>query len=148
MIGKIERMLEAEEAIRGQPYDDATGKRIRAPKGKVTIGIGRNLDANPLTRDEAMYLLRNDIRECLEVAAELFPHFETWKEGRQLAAISMLFQMGPAGVAEFHDMLEAIDRLDWDTAAAEVLDSEFAREDAPGRAKRVAEMFRTGDHPY
>ena len=26
------------------PYDDATGKRVRAPVGRLTIGVGINLD--------------------------------------------------------------------------------------------------------
>ena len=36
-------------------------KTYRCTKGKLTIGIGRNLDGNPLKKDEIEYLWHNDI---------------------------------------------------------------------------------------
>ena len=145
---KAQKMLIAEEDKRSRPYDCKTGKDIVAPVGKVTIGVGRNVIDNPLTDEEIMFLLDRDIARCWTAATQMFPGFIDWREGRQLALINMIFQLGVGGVCNFRDMLECIDRADWDGAALEVLDSEYARDDTPARAKRVSEMFRTGEHPY
>ena len=45
--------LKLDESFRGNPYDDATGIRCHA-KGNVTVGYGRNLDAEPFTEAEAL----------------------------------------------------------------------------------------------
>lgn len=148
MRDAIKKMLIAEEDIRPSPYDCKTGKAVLAPVGKVTIGVGRNLIDNPLSEEEIFFLLDNDITRIWTAAVEMFPGYSDWKQGRQLALLNMIFQLGVGGVCNFRDMLECIDRGDWDGAAREVLDSDLARNDTPARARRVSEMFRTGEHPY
>ena len=49
MIG----MLKRHEGLRLKPYQDTIGK--------LTIGYGRNLDDRGISKEEAEYLLRNDI---------------------------------------------------------------------------------------
>ena len=56
------RLVRQHEGVRYEPYDDATGKRPIA-LGHITIGVGRNLEARPLTDDEVDYLLANDLAE-------------------------------------------------------------------------------------
>jgi lysozyme len=58
----------------------------------------------------------------------------------------MCFQMGRSGVANFKKFLAAAERKDWDAASGEMLDSKWAKQ-TPGRAKKLADIFRTGVDP-
>jgi lysozyme len=52
------RQLTTHEGLRLKPY--------LCPAGKLTIGIGRNLEGKGITKQEAIMLLENDIQECLD----------------------------------------------------------------------------------
>lgn len=67
-------------------------------------------------------------------------------EVRQAAFVSMVYQMGFAGVMKFRKMIAAAYRFDWDEAANQALDSRWAKQ-TPVRAHRTAEMIRTGRWP-
>ena len=60
----LQRLIQ-DEGSRPQPYDDKTGLTIHLGPagGNVTIGVGRNLTARPLTQAEIEYLLQNDLAE-------------------------------------------------------------------------------------
>ena len=57
---------------------------------------------------------------------------------------SMCYQLGVTGFMGFKNMVAAIKAGDWNKAADEALDSKWARKDTPERAKRHAEVLRTG----
>lgn len=74
---------------------------------------------------------------------------ETWQaldEIRRAVLIDMSFNLGENGLAQFHRMLDSIIQKDWQTASAELLASEYARQ-VPNRAKRNAEILATGAWP-
>lgn len=56
-LDALRRDLIRDEGLRLKPY--------RCAAGKLTIGVGRNLDDKGITSDEAMALLDDDITECL-----------------------------------------------------------------------------------
>lgn len=58
---------------------------------------------------------------------------------------SMAYQMGVPGLANFKNMIAAIAKKDFNLAATEMLDSLWARQ-TPGRAKRHAEVMRSGTY--
>ena len=53
----------------------------------------------------------------------------------------MVFQMGQRGVNGFHNMWNALENNDYDTAANEMLDSTWA-EQTPERAIELSERMR------
>lgn len=53
-IDKLSKELRNDEGVRFKPYRDTVGK--------LTIGVGRNLDDRGISPGEADYLLANDIR--------------------------------------------------------------------------------------
>jgi lysozyme len=53
-------MLVQHEGLKLEPY--------LCPAGKLTIGIGRNLEDRGISIDEAQYLLMNDISRCRKEA--------------------------------------------------------------------------------
>lgn len=126
--------LTLDEGVRLKPY--------RCTAGKLTIGIGRNLDDVGITRDEANYLLRNDIARMTKLL-EQNQWFHTLGEARQVALANMAFNLGYAGLMSFKNMIAAIQRFDFDAAAKCALDSTWSKQ-VGKRAKRIAEQLRTG----
>ena len=128
------------------------------PAGKLTIGVGRNLEDNPLTEEErracgdymkgitpcqADMLLRNDIDRCKE---ELAKHFDFYKEldnERKYALLDMCFQLGIYGLKKFRNMIKYMKRNNFEMAAFECLHSKYAAQ-TPKRAKRIATLIKTG----
>ncbi|WP_130834151.1 glycoside hydrolase family protein [[Erwinia] mediterraneensis] len=58
---------------------------------------------------------------------------------------SMAYQLGVEGLAQFKDMLNMIAQEDFDAAANAMLNSLWARQ-TPGRARRHAEVMRSGTY--
>jgi lysozyme len=127
-------------------YDDATGKPIVAGShviGNPTIGRGRLLCApGGISGSEDDTLFANDLARARKLAATLTV-FRKLDAVRQGVLVEMVFQMGLAGVAEFHQALAALDRGEWNAAAAAMLDSAWARE-TPARAQKLAMIIETG----
>jgi lysozyme len=135
MIDALKRHLEAEEGRRRKPY--------RCTAGKLTIGIGKNLDDAGLSNDEIDYLLSNDVRR---VMGELDRHFPWWRdlsEARQVGLASLCFQLGLQGLMGFRKMLAALQRGDYAEAAQELMDSRLAIQ-TPARAGRLRAMIERG----
>ena len=128
----VEQLL-ADEGLRLKPYKDTVGK--------LTIGVGRNLDDRGISEVEAKYLLVNDIKIA---EAELTKHAPWWwqmSEPRQQALLNMCFNLGWPRLSMFENMLAALKARDYDTAAAEALDSRWATQ-VGNRAKRIAQAFK------
>ena len=110
-------LLIKHEGIEFKPYEDT--------EGKLTIGVGRNLADVGISRDEAMYLLRNDIDRAIE-AAEKYPWFSRINPARQAVVISMIFNMGPKRFSRFHKTINFIEAEMFQEAADEMLRSKWA----------------------
>lgn len=130
----------------------------RCPAGKLTIGVGRNIEDNPLsekekralgdymhgiTKNGAMLLLRNDVERCLK---DLRKKIEFWYDldnERQYALLDMCFQMGYNGLSKFQNMLYCMKLKDYRSASYHCLDSSYAVQ-TPKRAKRIARLIKEG----
>ena len=114
--------------------------------GYWTIGIGRLIDKardGGITEEEAHYLLDNDIRRVSKDLGQRLPAFRLYPEGVRRALLNMAFQMGVGGLLRFRRMLKALDAEDYETAAAEALQSKWASQ-TPARAARVAKLIGEG----
>jgi lysozyme len=139
-------LLIVDEGLRLDLYDDATGKQLKPGdtiKGHPTVGIGRALDVNPLSEDEAKYLCLNGIAKVERELDRALPWWRALSERRQLVLASMAYQMGAAGLRGFPKFLAAVQRQDWANAAREMLDSDWHRQ-TPARAERLAKMMGAG----
>lgn len=117
-------------------------KPYRCTKGKLTIGYGRNIEDNGISRSEAAFLLENDIDRVLEEARS-FSWFAGLDPVRQLVVCEMLFNLGMDRFLGFKRMIAALAMGNYATAAAEMLDSDW-RSQVKGRALTLAEQMRTG----
>jgi lysozyme len=134
----IQSQLMRHEALRLKPY--------RCTADKLTIGVGRNIEDVGISKDEALYLLDNDIAACI-ADLRTFPWFTRLDAVRQRALVDMRFQFGPSRFRGFRKMLAALESGDYRTAAAEARDSKWARSDSPARARTVTAMIETGKEP-
>jgi lysozyme len=133
----LEIQLIKHEGMRLLPY--------HCTAGKLTIGVGRNLEESGISRDEAVLLLRNDIERFATALDKRFPWFRSLSEIRQRALIDMSF-MGMGKVLEFKRMLAALEAFDYATAAAEMLASKWASQ-VGTRARTLATLLRDDRDP-
>jgi len=119
----------------------------RCSLGHLTIGYGRLIDpevaGSGITEEEAEQLLTNDI-ERFEEAAERVVGSEVWSwlsQRRRDVLTEMAFNMGPGNLAKFQNMIAALEEQDYDLAAAEALDSRWAKQ-VGQRAERLAQRLR------
>jgi len=130
-------MLILHEGLKKKPYRDTVGK--------LTIGVGRNLDDIGITVDESMVLLANDIREKRGELSYYLDFFEQLDQVRQEVLIDMCF-MGIGNLLEFKKMLAALEVRDFEKAAEEMLESKWASQ-VKGRSIMLAGMMVTGKYP-
>ncbi|WP_286810797.1 glycoside hydrolase family protein [Marinobacter sp. UBA2678] len=131
----LRSQLERHEGLRLKPYLDTVGK--------LTVGYGRNLEDVGISRDEADFMLDNDIDQ-VERQLETIDEYRDLDPVRQTVIANMAFNLGFAGLMGFKNMWSAIDRRDWDRAAKEMLNSKWARQ-VGVRAVELSEIMRTGE---
>lgn len=139
----IHDWLRQEEGFRGKPY--------RCSAGKLTIGYGRNLEDVGISSTEADQLLLHDVTVAELGLATLLGTTLTEDVRmvypiRYQALVQMSFQLGISRLSGFKRMLGAVKQGYWDYASVEALDSKWAREDTPERAKRVAHAIRYNEY--
>lgn len=123
------------EGMRKFPY--------RCSAGKLTIGVGRNIEDRGISEHEAMYLLQNDIDECKREVSAVFPTAEKLDQARYNVILNMCFNIGISRLKGFQKMWDAIREGDYEQASIEMLDSKWAKQVGP-RAKELAEIMRHG----
>jgi len=122
------------EGLRQNPY--------YCTAGKLTIGVGRNLEAVGISKAEAMFMLENDI---IRVMAELDEHLSWWRDlsqTRRHVLVDMAFNLGVFGLLKFQNALKAMQEERFADAAVEMLDSRWAQQ-VGNRAKTLAKMMET-----
>ncbi len=98
------------------------------------------MSGSPLTQAQVDQIFALTLRVATAQAIALVPSWEALSETRQAVLTDMCFEMGALGLSKFHGMLAAIEAQDWNRAAAEMLNSEWARQ-VPHRAKDDAELM-------
>ena len=134
-IDEIADALKFEEGYRAHCYICTAGAH--------TVGYGRNIDADGgvgISEDEADYLLENDIKRTIK-ECQRWGWFDELDPSKQSVVVQLCFQLGWPRLSNFNRMLTALSKQDYETAAAELLDSRFA-EQVPQRANRLADQMR------
>lgn len=127
--------LRRDEGLRLTPYTDSTGN--------LSIGVGRNLSGVGITREEAEYLLGNDIYRAIAAIAQFIPWAATLDDARHGVLVNMCFNMGIGSLLGFKNFLGALQARDWKTASFDMLDSKWADQVGP-RAHRLSQQILTG----
>ena len=133
---RIKSQLVRHEGLRLKPY--------RCTAGKLTIGVGRNLDDCGISQKEAYALLDNDIQNCEQQLLDEIPViYSALDEVRQSVLLNMCFNLGLKGLLGFNNTLAFIASGDWERAANGMLASKWAKQ-VGFRAIELSEMMRKG----
>ena len=147
---KINEQLEIDEGFSKIVY--------LCPAGKKSIGFGYNLDANSLvlssntisnyfsrgiSENEARLLLCRCISDVQKKLRGRIKGFSELNTVRQDILTNMAFNMGVAGLLDFHKMLRAIEDNDFNKAADEMKNSKWFHQ-VGMRSKRLEHEMRTG----
>ncbi len=144
-------------------------KPYKCSAGYWTIGVGRNLETNGLSKqeqkdilgayglekeevisllkvrglyeEEAMLLLNNDIIKCYDIAE--FRWFRFLNAVREKVVIDMRFNLGRTGFLEFKKMIRQLELENYWNAAEEMKESKWYHQTGE-RAKRLVVMMATG----
>lgn len=134
---ELAEQLARHEDIKLKPYRDTVGK--------LTIGIGRNLEDKGISEQEAVTMLDNDIEESAAEVRRNIPCFNELDSVRQNVLVNMAFNMGVSGLLKFKKTLKFIESGDYDKAATEMLDSVWAYQ-VGYRAIELSKQMATGEY--
>lgn len=117
-------------------------KPYRDTVGKLTIGVGRNLDDLGISKDEAKILLKNDISRTMSEANKL-SFFGKLSENRKLVILDMIFNMGFKTFSTFKNTIQLISDGKYTEASKAMLASKWASQ-VGKRAITLANMMDKG----
>lgn len=114
--------------------------------GFWTIGYGRLIDKKRnggITKEEAETLLENDILNVESELEKRLIFFKRLSSTHKRVLINMAFNLGVNGLLNFKKMLAALEDGFYEQAAAEALNSKWAKQ-VGRRATRLANLIRNG----
>jgi lysozyme len=136
LMNRIKAQLVRHEGLRLKTY--------RCTAGKLTIGIGRNLEDRGISQKEAYAMLERDILDFEQQLLNEIPDvYNGLDEVRQSVLLNMCFNLGIKGLLEFKNTLAFIDAGDWERAANGMLASKWAKQ-VGKRAIELSELMRKG----
>ena len=133
---KLIEQLKLHEGLRLKPY--------KCTSGKLSIGVGRNLEDIGISEKEAEMLLLHDIEEAERQLTAHFPWTQDLDEVRLAALINFTFNVGIGTVSKFVNAMALLKDGNFDMASEEFLQSRWANQ-VGQRAIDVTEQIRTGE---
>ena len=127
--------LNRDEGLRLLPYRDTVGK--------LTIGVGRNLDDVGISIAEANNMLLNDINRVLPQLDKSMPWWRDLSEARQRVLCNMAFNLGITKLLKFTKTLKMMQDGNYKQAAEAMRQSLWYRQ-VGVRAERLAVMMDNG----
>ena len=123
------------EGYRSKPYVDTVGK--------ITIGVGYNLDDNGLPSKIIEELLDMTMTEAIENAQSFIRNFDDLSDNRKAVLANMAFNLGLNRFRGFKRLRTAVETSQFDLAAMEMLNSHWAKQ-VGQRATYLAEKMKNG----
>lgn len=139
----LTQQLRSDEGVRYSPY--------KCTMGKNTVGVGHNLDANPLpegttyplTDAQVDEILADDLLVVFRGLNARIPWWTTLSPNRQRVMVNMCFQLGIDGLLGFKNTLKAIQEGKYELASVNMRASKWHAQ-TPARAKRLIKMMMAG----
>ena len=137
-------LLLEQEDMKSTPYKDT--------EGYWTVGVGHRItDEDTIKRlnngesitysdDQLMNWFKKDVNTATEGAKKNFDGFNSYSPKLQDALISMNYQLGTEGTRKFTDFRTALAKGDYETAKAELDDSDWATQ-TPSRVKYLKSVI-------
>lgn len=132
-LTRLRNTLIRHEGLKLLPY--------KCTAGKLTLGVGRNIEDRGISKETAMQMLDEDIEICLNELMERLDYFENLPTEVQETLVNLCFNMGISRLMKFQLMLGAIQAGQYELAAKELLDSRYARQ-VGKRSEELADTLR------
>lgn len=129
-----EEYVKKHEGTRLKPYTDS--------RGILTIGVGHNLEQG-ISAAACDFIFKEDMYKAEALLIEKCPVFMMLDANRQVVLIDLCFNLGINGLLGFKKMLAALEKQDFEKAAAELMDSRYAKQ-VPTRARENRDVLLTG----
>jgi lysozyme len=133
----LNEQLEQMEGYRQYPYKDS--------RGNESIAIGRNLVSRGISRQEAIFMMNNDVDECDAELVRNISFYNDLDDVRKIVLINMCFNMGIGDLMQFKSMLTFLGSGNYASAADEMMKSAWSTQ-VPTRAATLAHMMDTGTY--
>jgi lysozyme len=117
--------------------------------GYWTIGVGHLIDkrlGGTIPQFISRLLLDHDIDECLRDCSRAFPWFDSLDSMRQRVWIDLRFNLGLTRLLMFKATIAAMERNDFQAAAAHLEDSKWFTQ-VGKRGPWICQALRTGAEP-
>jgi GH24 family phage-related lysozyme (muramidase) len=132
-------------------YDEGSVNEIYLDHlGLPTFGIGHLvLDSDPeygyevgtpIKETRCNSAFDSDVQTVLSDCERLYPDFDDLPEEVQLIVANMMFNMGRPRLSKFKGMKRGVDSKDWNSAADEMVDSQWYRQVTKRADRLVARM--------
>ena len=92
-------------------HEGFSNKVYKCTENFLTIGYGRNLETNGITREEAEYLLKNDLKKIIK-SLEHQDFFQNLNKNRKSVIVNMCYNLGLSGFSKFKKMIKALEIQD------------------------------------
>ena len=142
------KTIREDEGMSLTVYEDTCGHLTVGHGHKVLLEDDLKL-GDKISHERATTLFLKDLKEA-DYGAHILLADGTWPVPPALLRVvtNMVFQMGLEGVRSFHLFWGFLGVRDYASAAKEMLDSKWAREDSPKRARRLAHEITLLDPRY
>lgn len=134
-VDKLIKQIKKHEGVDLHPYVDTVGK--------LTIGVGRNIQDNGISEAEAEFMLMNDLNAVMDEAKK-FEWYSSLNEPRKAVVLNMLFNLGLPRFKGFQNTIAFLIDGMYNEAAEEMLQSRWANQ-VGNRALELSEQMRTGE---
>ena len=100
-------------------------KPYHCKQNYLTIGVGRNLESNGITEEEALYLLENDLNQTIAKLDKQWEIWRTFPAKAQQVCIDLVFNMGINTFMSFRKTRAFMELGEWEKAGEELLNSKY-----------------------
>ena len=135
MVDNIIKSIKIHEGFSPHVYIDSMGVE--------TVGYGFTIKDFELSEGIASTILRIVVLNLIIKANEEFKWFYHMPQKVKEVVVEMCYQLGINGFAEFEKTIEYLQNHQWVMASDEMLNSVWAKEQTPSRAKHLSDIVRS-----
>lgn len=121
---------------RFMPYRDS--------KGILSIGWGRNLQANGVRESEAQIMFTNDLDDAIRQCFAVLPWYRDLDTVRQAVIAELMFNMGWGTFSQFENTLRAVEERNFVRAAMGLKQSLWYQQVGKRRGETLRTQLETG----
>ena len=117
----------------------------RCTADKLTIGYGKRIKYLKVTEEQSEEWLKEDLEHLKYVLADKYEWFLPAPHEVRDIVIEMSYQLGVKSFSKFRKTIFLLANKDYRAASTEMLDSKWARDDTPSRAKELSDRMKNID---